>query len=74
MGSSPTRLGRLARPTVTSANRHHKKYEVKKPKLGSFLTTQIGLKPKDCIFLVKLSRYSVCTSTVFNGVVPNKVR
>ena len=31
----PKRLGRLAYPTVTSANRHQKKYEVKNPKVGN---------------------------------------
>ena len=30
--SAPTGLGRLARQTVTSENRHHKKYEVNNPK------------------------------------------
>ena len=78
------------RPIVTSANRHQKKYEVNNPKVssilltGSFkaifhvssmsLTTHIKPKPKDSIFLVKYSRYSVYTSNVFNGVVSNKVR
>ena len=37
--SLPTRLGRLARPTVTSANRHYKKYEVNNPKVGSLSLT-----------------------------------
>ena len=32
MVSYPTRLGRLVRPTVTSANRHQKIYKVNKPK------------------------------------------
>ena len=35
--SSPTRLGRLARPTVTSANLHQTKYEVNNPKCKQFL-------------------------------------
>ena len=30
--SSPTMLGRLARPTVTSGKLHQKKYEVNNPK------------------------------------------
>ena len=90
MVSSPTRLGRLARPTVTSANHHQTKYEVKNPKLGSI--SMNGQLQSSCPCLVdvsnhidqtrtkvlyitcKLSRYSVYTSTVFNGVVSNKVR
>ena len=35
----PTRLGRLARLTVTSANRHQNKYEVNNPKVGILLLT-----------------------------------
>ena len=37
--SSPTRLGRLARPKVTGANSHCKTYEVKNPKVGSISLT-----------------------------------
>ena len=35
----PTRLGRLARPTVTRENRHQKKYEVNNPKVSIILLT-----------------------------------
>ena len=35
--SLPTRLGRIARPMVTSANLHYNKYEVNNPQLGSLL-------------------------------------
>ena len=37
--SLPTRLDRLVRPTVISANRHQKKCEVNNPKVGSLLMT-----------------------------------
>ena len=36
---SPTRLGRLSCPTVTSANRHQKKYKVNNPKVSSLSLT-----------------------------------
>ena len=85
-----TRLGRLARPTFTSANCRQIKYEVKNPKLGSLsLKGQLHIS-LPCLVNVanrtdqnrktglyiprKLSRYSVYNSTVFNSVVPNKFR
>ena len=37
--SLPTKLGKLAPPIVTSANRHQDKYEVNNPNVGSLLMT-----------------------------------
>ena len=37
--SFPTRLGRLARPTVTSVNHHLTKYKVNNPKVGNISLT-----------------------------------
>ena len=75
--SFPTSLGRLARPTVTIANCHQKKYEVNNPKVGSLSLTGELQRYLHCLINVanhtdwtitkglyitrKLSRYSVYT-------------